>query len=163
MAQWVPKTAWRVCNLNKRYGQPYLLGGNAISEEADQYLASYATMASRSTKAKSKALRVIAAAHNVSQLNPTPGTCVIDVRQHSERKELPLSSSLVVPLHPHDILSGAANPLLPYDKVKTKLFIVSSSTQRGVNVLSSLRRWGYHQCTVVDYTFAFDLLSELKS
>lgn len=159
MAQWVPKTAWRVSNLNKRYGQPYVTRGNFFSEQTECYSASYAS-AFHQKRAREKIIEACRAAQKTnagqtSAREALPGTCLIDVRDASERRRITLP--LAVPVHPHDLLSGAALPLLPWDKNQAKLFVVASTDQRGVNALAALRRWGYNDVNILDVEAAASL------
>lgn len=169
MAQWIPKTAWRVSNLNKRYGQQYVVRGAIGSEEPEHYLASYGLVMNQQHGSHEKLLKSLRKTmygennnKSVKDANsPLVATCLIDVRDFTERQQKPLSTSMVVPLHPHDILSGAANPILPSNKRDSELFVISSSTQRGVNALAALRRWGYTRTAILDYKAAATLLEEL--
>lgn len=197
MAQWIPKTAWKISNLNKRYGQQYVvqnaIGGERMSD-LGSYAVSYATAAMHQEKVREKLLKTLQSSRATTSQNPFPGACIIDVRELNEQWQFPLrlplkyssSSSLfssqsffhssssssspwVVSIHPHDILSGGAAPLLPTNKGKAELFIVASSTknyssrpaQRAVNAVAALRRWGYHNCFVLDYDVAVSLLDAL--
>lgn len=159
MAQWIPKTAWKVTNLNKRYGQQYVTRGT-LSSNAEHSLVSYAS-ATHQEETRDEVLKSFMERRSAPE-NPLPGTCFIDVRDDAERRQFPLSSELAVPLHPHDILSGAANPLLPWQKEKSELFVISSSSQRAVNALAALRRWGYRHSHVIDYDAATELFGAIE-
>eukprot|EP00796_Vickermania_ingenoplastis_P010661 gene10661-7407_t len=160
MAQWIPKTAWKVSNLNKRYGQQYLLGGSRASLDEDNHLVSYAT-ALHQKMAREKVAEVLSSSMH-HRGNPLPGSCLIDVRDDSERRSFPLPPQSAVPIHPHDLLSGAAAPLLPWNKDECELFVISASPQRAVNSLAALRRWGYSRASVLDYESAKKFLDCLS-
>lgn len=152
MAQWIPKTAWKVTNLNKRYGQQYMTRGSKGDGAA---LEAYASLNGQSLLAKDelrKRLRVIAAGGgNATQRNPFPGAVVLDLRDSSEQRLHPLNfSPLVVSVHPHDLISGAVAPILPHDTNATELFLVATATQRAVIASASLRHMGYHNVSIVD-------------
>ncbi|KAH9601289.1 hypothetical protein LSM04_000142 [Trypanosoma melophagium] len=131
MAQWIPKTAWKVSNLNKRYGPSYITSGYS----SDTIFGRVQTM------------------HDSLKLQQTlssqKGLVMIDVRDSSERRLHPVPGA--VALHHHDLLSGAACPILPPQKEESELFIVTSSQQRGVNSCMALRRWGYENVSIIDY------------
>lgn len=193
MAQWIPKTAWKISNLNKRYGQQYALLGAAGRDslsEAESYAASFATTAAHQKSAREKLRKILKSCRRKTGENFFPGSCIIDVREQVEQQQFPLTfyrssspysaasssftsdtasySSLVVSLHPHDLLSGAAAPLLPGNKRESVLFVLADSNgenkfleQRAINALAALRRWGYHNCFVLDYEVALSLIDEL--
>lgn len=193
MAQWIPKTAWKISNLNKRYGQQYALLG-AVGEdrlsETESYVASFARIAVHQKAIREKLLKALKSCRTKTEENFFPGSCIIDVREQVDQQQFPLTfsrsisphsattsslssetafyPSLVVSLHPHDLLSGAAGPLLPGNKRKSVLFVLADSNyenkfseQRAVNALVALRRWGYHNCFVLDYEVALSLLDEI--
>ncbi|CAG9567656.1 conserved hypothetical protein [Leishmania major strain Friedlin] len=141
MAQWIPKTAWKVSNLNKRYGAPYVAKGYASLDprcSLDAYSSFQQTVTSADMK---KAL--------LSIDSTSSGALVIDVRSEPERRLRPLLSPAIVALHPHDILSGAACPILPSNKERAEMFVVASEAQRAVNACTALRRWGFSRVTAV--------------
>ncbi|KAK7198319.1 hypothetical protein NESM_000789800 [Novymonas esmeraldas] len=141
MAQWIPKTAWKVSNLNKRYGTPYVMGGYG-SLEPQRSLDAYTSLQHTVTSAAVR--KACLAAGNASL-----GAVVIDVRSAPERRLRPLLSPSVVALHPHDVLSGAACPILPSNKEAAEMFVVASEAQRAVNTCTALRRWGYSRVSAV--------------
>lgn len=202
MAQWIPKTAWKVSNLNKRYGEQYVvqgaIGGGEVSSLGSSVVA-FAAAAIHQKKAREKFFKTLKLSRERTLENPFPGSCLIDVREQREQLQFPLTlcstfsssaagttaspqpffsqrasssfSSLIISLHPHDILSGAAAPLLPRNKRKAELFVVASSMgggttmnppQRAMNALAALHRWGYRNCYVLDYETAASLLDVLK-
>ncbi|GET85608.1 hypothetical protein, conserved [Leishmania tarentolae] len=135
MAQWIPKTAWKVSNLNKRYGAPYVAKGFPSLDpkcSLDAYCSLQQTVTSADVK---RALFSIGCTSS--------GALVIDVRSEPERRLRPLLSPAIVALHPHDILSGAACPILPSNKEMAEIFVVASEAQRAVNACTALRRWGF--------------------
>ncbi|AIN95333.1 hypothetical protein LPMP_040060 [Leishmania panamensis] len=141
MAQWIPKTAWTVSNLNKRYGVQYVTKGYASLDpkcNLDAYTSLQHTVTSSYLK---KALLSISCT--------SPGALVIDVRSEPERRLRPLMFSAIVALHPHDILSGAACPILPSNKEKAEIFVMASEAQRAVNTCTALRRWGFSSVSAV--------------
>ncbi|KEG13420.1 hypothetical protein DQ04_01011030 [Trypanosoma grayi] len=136
MAQWIPKTAWKVSNLNKRYGPSYITSEYAL----DSVVGSTKTV------------------HDVQKMRQMmsgqKGVVVIDVRDSVERKLYPVPGSVAI--HHHDLLSGAACPILPQQKERSELFIVASNQQRGFNCSAALRRWGYDNLFLVDYRSLVD-------
>ncbi|ESL08773.1 hypothetical protein TRSC58_03519 [Trypanosoma rangeli SC58] len=131
MAQWIPKTAWRVSNLNKRYGPSYLTAGHIPLSTFDRAPSLYDAMTLQ------------------AKLSGAEGLVMIDVRDFAERHRHPIPGA--VALHPHDLLSGAACPILPQQKEAAELFLVTSSGQRGLCSSTALQRWGYNNVVVVDY------------
>lgn len=155
MAQWIPKTAWKVSNLNKRYGTPYVTQGYAALEPGcslDAYAAAQHTVPAT---AVAKVLRAVADA--------SPGAVVIDVRSEPERRLRPLASAAVVPLHPHDVLSGAANPILPRSAAGAELFVVAVEPQRAVNTCTALRRWGFSNVSAVSVDAVADAIAAAET
>ncbi|KPI84655.1 hypothetical protein ABL78_6296 [Leptomonas seymouri] len=155
MAQWIPKTAWRVSNLNKRYGTLYMSKGYAALDPQcglDAY-------ASLQHNVSSEAVRKLIAANG----GLSAGAVVIDVRSEAERRQQPIVSSAVVALHPHDILSGAAGPILPSHKSRAEMFVVASESQRAVNACAALRRWGYKNVLAVSASAAMEALTEAEA
>lgn len=132
MAQWVPKTAWKVSNLNKRYGPSYITSGYASPGTFN-----YAPFAHTTDSLKKK-------------LSASKGLVMIDVRDLAERRRHPVPNA--VPIHHHDLLSGAACPILPRQKEISELFIITSNRQRGVNSSNALHRWGYENVFVLEYS-----------
>ncbi|EAN96123.1 hypothetical protein C3747_284g20 [Trypanosoma cruzi] len=131
MAQWIPKTAWRVSNLNKRYGPSYITSGDVpLSTFGRAPIVYDATMLKK-------------------KLSCAEGLVMIDVRDALEQQRYPVPCA--VALHHHDLLSGAACPILPREKESSELFIIASNLQRGVNSSTALQRWGYSNVFLVDY------------
>ncbi|KAG5512147.1 hypothetical protein GH5_07625 [Leishmania sp. Ghana 2012 LV757] len=154
MAQWIPKTAWMVSNLNKRYGLPYVAKGyTSLDPECslDAYSSLQQTMTSADVK---KAL--------LSTRCASSGALVIDVRSEPERRLRPLLSPVIVALHPHDILSGAACPILPSNKEMAEMFVMASEAQRAVNTCTALRRWGYSRVFVVNVDAVSGAIEEAR-
>ncbi|KAH8604239.1 hypothetical protein ERJ75_001754600 [Trypanosoma vivax] len=131
MAQWIPKTAWKVSNLNKRYGPSYDISGLASSWIYGHTGATF----------DGKSLR-----ERLSRRGCSP---IIDLRDCAERSLYPVEGS--VALHHHDLLSGAACPILPQKKESAELYVLASSEQKGVNAVTALRRWGYDNVIYIDY------------
>ncbi|KPA73166.1 putative mitochondrial hypothetical protein [Leptomonas pyrrhocoris] len=155
MAQWIPKTAWKVSNLNKRYGTPYMSKGHAALDPQHS-LDAYASLLHN---VSAEAIRnAIAAIGGLSA-----GAVVVDVRNEAERRQQPLISSAVVALHPHDILSGAAAPILPTDKNRAEVFVAASDSQRAVNTCAALRRWGYTNVSAVSASAVAEALADAQA
>jgi rhodanese-related sulfurtransferase len=155
MAQWIPKTAWKVANLNKRYGTPYMTKGYAALDSQ----CSLDAYASLQHDVSAQAIRSAIAAVG----GPDAGAVVIDVRSDAERRRQPIVASAVVALHPHDILSGAAAPVLPSNNSKAELFVLSSESQRAVNTCVALRRWGYTNVSAVSPSVVAEALAETQA
>lgn len=168
MAQWIPKTAWKVSSLNKRYGPQYSLKPN---QAKNIFVGDECTLDARSTDTgESSRAKVVAQLANIVSGKPQPSTTqlnrgnvyksvsFIDTRPSAERRLMPLDSNVAVALHPHDILSGAAVPILPWNKAETELFVVSSEAQRSANVCSALNRFGYTRVHTISYHSAMDLI-----
>lgn len=145
MAQWIPKTAWRVSSLNKRYGKQYTFGGSP--KPLEENALGFCT-ASQGIKVASNELETSLLSSQSSLSNG--GSIFIDIRSLPERQHKPLSSPLVVTLHAHDILSGAAIPVLPENKSTSKLYVVSTNVQRSVSTCIVLQRWGYLDVSYMD-------------
>ena len=86
------------------------------------------------------------------------GVPFLDVRDVSEMHRVPCPNS--IPLHLHDLQSGAATPILPTDKT-AKIVVVGttggdifkatgSATQRAVNAFNALRHLGYNNVTLAE-------------
>ncbi|EPY24911.1 hypothetical protein AGDE_11863 [Angomonas deanei] len=163
MAQWIPKTAWKVSNLNKRYGTPYLSGGKYPHLQPELQLESYAVSLGGKTDQVSIQKKILAAlTPNPAGGNPYPGAVVIDLRDLSERTLEPLESPAVVSLHHHDLLSGAALPILPRDKANAELFLVSPNSQRAVNSMTALRQWGYRKVYIADASVIAPVVKDVE-
>lgn len=155
MAQWIPKTAWKVANLNKRYGTPYMSKGYAALDPQCS-LDAYASLQHNvSAETIRNAVTAIGGA--------AAGAVVIDVRNEAERRRQPILSTAVVALHPHDILSGAAGPILPADQARAELFVLASEMQRAANTCAALRRWGYTNVSAVSATAVVEALAEAQA
>lgn len=152
MAQWIPKTAWKASNLNKRYGTQYMSTGYAALDQQSS-LDTYATLQS-SVSAETIRKAVAAAA---------AGAVVIDVRTAAQRQQLPLIGAAVVALHPHDVLSGAAGPLLPSDRSRAEMFVLAAESQRAANMCAALRRWGYTNVSAVSAAAVAEALAGTKA
>ncbi|EPY35878.1 hypothetical protein STCU_00074 [Strigomonas culicis] len=163
MAQWIPKTAWKVSNLNKRYGTPYVAGGHSSTQTADHALAAYYSLHTDKVLQSDLSKKILAALQpDPATGNRYPGAVVIDLRDRAERRHQPLPPAAALALHPHDILSGAAVPLLP-SKGEAELFLVAANRQRAVNTSAALRRWGYSRITVVSYDVASEAMKGLET
>ena len=85
------------------------------------------------------------------------GVPFIDVRDNSEMRRVPCPNS--VPIHIHDLQSGAAAPILPLDK-SAKIVVIGETgggdvfaaraNQRGMNAFNALRHMGYENVTVAE-------------
>lgn len=154
MAQWIPKTAWKITNLNKRYGQPYVTRGGASGADGP-VMDAYASLHGETLLGKDEVQRRLKAHMATAEKQQFPGALVLDLRDSSERRLRPLSfSELVISAHPHDLMSGAVAPILPYDKQAAELFLVATETQRGVNASAALRRMGYRNVSILDFETA---------
>ena len=152
MAQWIPKTAWKANNLNKRYGFDFVgvfSPGSKVpgtSVPPPNFFSStsqpqrYVLDEFRNTRCYTNA--------EIAQKYFTEQRPFLDVRDDVERQFEPLKNA--VGAHHHDLLSGAMCPVLPNDR-SSEIFVVASSRQRGVNGFNALRRWGYTNVVVIDY------------
>ncbi|CCW66643.1 unnamed protein product [Phytomonas sp. Hart1] len=162
MAQWIPKTAWKVSNLNKRYGRQYLLKGYPNLESGESFLSSYTSLHDEKSLGKASMREKIMKALQINEETPFPEAFIIDLRDRSEREHEPLNSRAVLVLHVHDILSGAALPILPERKSQTEIFLVASNAQRGVNGAAAIRRWGYQNVSVLDAATICDVINNTE-
>lgn len=174
MAQYVPKTAWKVSNLTKRYGAGFvglnsgrpMAGGSkeyfVASRQPSKFILDSEGYNSKSYSASQLEERIAAAIHANSgerritgeekQPPSSPAAAAaacsfIDLRDDAERTMLPFP--FAVALHHHDLLSGACRPLLPTD-VSSEIFVIATARQRAVNGFNALRRWGYANVVVAD-------------
>ncbi|KAG5511608.1 hypothetical protein JKF63_07204 [Porcisia hertigi] len=150
MAQWIPKTAWKVSNLNKRYGPSYVTKGY-VSLDPECSINAYSSL--QSTKTSVDVRKAL-----LSTGCTPSGPLLIDVRSASERRLRPLLSPKIVTLHPHDILSGAARPILPTDVESAELFVIASEMQRAVNTCTALRRWGFSNVSAVSVDSVWEVI-----
>ncbi|KAG5487442.1 hypothetical protein LSCM1_07395 [Leishmania martiniquensis] len=155
MAQWIPKTAWKVSNLNKRYGAPYVAKGYT-SLDPECSLDAYSSLQKTITSADVRKVLL-------STSCASSGALVIDVRSEPERRLQPLLSPAIVALHPHDILSGAACPILPSNKKTAEMFVMASEAQRAVNTCTALRRWGFSRVFVVSVGAVLRAIEETRN
>lgn len=144
MAQYIPKTAWKVNNIAHRYGAAYVGLGKvqpnffASTRQPSQFFIASEGFNSKHYTPAQLQERVSTALQN---------SALIDLRDRYEREADPLTNALE--LHHHDVLSGACCPLLPSDK-STELIVVAAARQRAVNGFNALQQWGYHNVVVVD-------------
>jgi hypothetical protein len=147
MAQWIPKTAGLVNNLNKRYGHGYVgLVTKAAAAGPPNFFSSTKQpqryILDEFLNSRCYSNDELARKYFVEQ-RP-----FLDLRDVAERQFEPLTNAFAA--HHHDLLSGALVPILPVDK-SSEIFVVASSRQRGVNGFNALSRWGYQNVVVVDY------------
>ena len=143
MAQWVPKTAWRLTNLNKRYGPAYLgLGPQPPNTFAATEQPTKFVLESEGFNSKHYSSSELREKYNCGNV------AFIDLRSKHEQCALPLLKATA--LHPHDLLSGACNAILPQNK-EAELFLVATNRRRCVNGFNALRRWGFANVVVVDF------------
>lgn len=134
MAQWVPRTAWKLSNLNKRYGYSFL-GVFAKGVGASEVPRGFACrQPSTASEALLKNLYL-------------KGVPFIDVRDPGEAALRPISGS--VSLHLHDLVSGACCSILPEDRT-SEIVVFASLHQRAVNAYNALKYWGYDNVIVTD-------------
>eukprot|EP00331_Platyophrya_macrostoma_P008871 CAMPEP_0176415434 /NCGR_PEP_ID=MMETSP0127-20121128/5807_1 /TAXON_ID=938130 /ORGANISM="Platyophrya macrostoma, Strain WH" /LENGTH=154 /DNA_ID=CAMNT_0017795435 /DNA_START=66 /DNA_END=530 /DNA_ORIENTATION=- len=153
MAQFVPKTAWKVNNLTQRYGAAFV--GTKVQSPQDFF---------SSTRQPQKYV-VASESFNSKHYSSTELSkklqealrqfALIDVRDEPEARHAPIKGS--TQLHHHDILSGACLPLLPRDR-NAEIFVVASARQRSVNAFNALHRLGYENVVVMDAEAAFRAL-----
>lgn len=163
MAQWIPKTAWKVSNLNKRYGVQYMQGG--YGPQVEPVLSAYSAAGTTQSRV---AQDLLMAALDSCAASASSDVFVMDLRDAAARRYAPLSSSAISPLHPHDVLSGAVLPLLPRNRDTARIFLITdtedhhsnphggtektsaSTSARAINVSAALRRWGYQDIIPVE-------------
>jgi hypothetical protein len=150
MAQWVPKTAWRISNINKQYGVGHVgleTGAVAKNTAPVPFLAATA-QPTRAVWGDAGSSGGASEAALLQRLYRR-GAPFIDLRDADEAARFPLRNA--VALHHHDLLSGACCDVLPADKDGAELVIFASGRQRAVNGFNALRRWGYHNVVVTDF------------
>jgi hypothetical protein len=158
MAQYIPKTAWKVNNLAKRYGAGFVglhnqrtpvspPGFFASTTQPNTFMFDSEGYNSKMYDAQQLQSRVASAMQVAAGRRATSSSSFIDLRDETERQMLPLP--FAVSLHHHDLLSGACQPLLPTD-TSVEIFVIASARQRAVNGFNALRRWGYHNVVVAD-------------
>ena len=173
MAQWIPKTAWKLSNLNKVYGVgeiglhvqgagaagPYRQG---VAAPVPFHAQAYYPVPHVGAVADSNAVTTTAAAGSIDQeqlamLKRAYEAHVpfIDVRDEHEIAQKALKHALQ--LHHHDLLSGACNHILPRDRRRARLVVFSSSQQRSVNAYRALRRWGFQSVVIADAAAVLNL------
>lgn len=142
MAQYIPKTAWRVSNLSKRYGSANV---HSPSYFPSRHVSPTSVLSVEAGNSKQYDAAALLERYNERRVS------FLDVRDAVEQRVEPLRSA--VPLHLHDILSGAAKYVLPTQKEAEVVVVVSGAvgSQRGANAFHALRRWGYENITVADY------------
>lgn len=146
MSQYIPKTAWKLNNLAKTYGKGHLglinqkspvpsffastTQPNKFVFDSEGFNSKHYTKEALLEKYKHKSVSFL------------------DLRDDVEHRVEPLSRA--IPMHHHDLLSGAAKYVLPQNK-EAEIFVVASSRQRAVNGFNALKRWGYNNVAVADY------------
>ena len=155
MAQWIPKTAWRMNNLNRTYGvaelglhttAPGLRAG--VPRPPPFFAAPYRPVRAvlSATGSSAAAASEMDAARAALKRAYDAQVPFIDLRDEYDVAQKPVQRALV--LHPHDLLSGACNEILPQDKANALIVVFAASEQRAVNGLRALRRWGYENVVV---------------
>mgnify|MGYP001576593424 CR=1 FL=1 len=146
MAQWVPRTAWRVANLNKTYGAAYVglqsteapVTGSFLSVTLTRPMA--ALFPGREESSRTNLIKQLAA-------KQIP---FIDLRDEIPRRHEPIVATKSLPhvmaLHPHDLLSGACREILPVDR-NAILVVVADTERRAAAGFDALKRQGY--CNIV--------------
>lgn len=173
MSQWVPKTAWRRTNLTKTYG-PSMLGlaglqkrpgGAASGSPVDNPPPPWAHNRPLATPNPdgshgSRDERLRAAAVARLRLLYKQQAPFIDVRDASEIERDPVLP-YAVPLHVHDLLSGACEAILPRDKGSDIVVFGSvQAPQRAVNAFNALRAAGYRNAAVASVALLRDVAAE---
>jgi hypothetical protein len=174
MAQWVPKTAWKVQSLNSVYGigelglhttpprvykagtrRPVPYFASPFRPVPSVFAPTAAAVSSASASAatdKAPAEDPVRAdfANLRSQLKAAYAARVpfIDLRDDFESERKPLKRALR--LHHHDLLSGAANEILPQDRANAQIVVFASTQQRVLNGYRALRRHGFQAVTVTN-------------
>jgi hypothetical protein len=159
MAQWIPKTAWKHLNLNKLYGVGELglhTTQSGVRQGVRQQTPFLATtfrpvpvVASddKNNNNLKEARKMLKQAYDAK-------VPFIDLRDSFEAEEKPLKKALQ--LHHHDLLSGAANDILPQDRRNAQIVVFASSQQRVLNGYRALRRWGFETVLVTNYDVVCD-------
>lgn len=153
MAQYVPKTAWKVNNLTQRYGAAFV--GTKVQSPTDffsstkqpqKYVLQSESFNSKHYNANELQKKLLDASKKFA---------LIDVRDSREAQFAPIAGAVHV--HHHDVLSGACVPLLPSDR-SAEMFVVADARQRSVNTFNALQRLGYSNVVVMDSAAAFNAL-----
>ena len=144
--QWVPKTAWKK-GLTQYYGRDYV--GTLRKGDAPQQV-SQAFAGIRPDKAvwsnsNSRAYTF----QQLKEMYAEKQIPFIDLRDVGEIESQPPPKH-ALPLHHHDILSGACRELLPRDRM-AEIVVFASNQQRAVNGFNALRHHGYRNVVVADY------------
>lgn len=164
MAQWIPKTSWRLSNLNKLYGLSEIGLHNAdktqhVYKAGKQVPLPFLAVPVRPVPSAFRRKGNGAAAagdDDFSQLRAMLKTAYdaevpfLDLRDEYDINQSggPLKKALV--LHHHDLLSGACNDILPQDRKNAHIVLIASSNQRAVNGFKALKRWGFDSVVVTD-------------
>ena len=166
MAQWIPKTAWKAQNLSKIYGvgEIGLFTGDQVlppkiakpgNFQKAPFLATpfrpVPSVVPQHQQKDNSQFKEAKAALKKAYMNKVP---FIDLRDQYEMETKPLKNAL--PLHHHDLLSGAANEVLPQDRKNAQIVVFASSQQRVVNGFKALRRWGFESVVVTNYDVVAD-------
>lgn len=167
----VPKTFWRSNSIVSKYGA----AAAGVQPHGTQYLPSKVmdTVARPRIldeespipdaldevgikKAQDAYRRQLGVAHGHLVKLQKQGVPFLDVRDISEMHRVPCPNS--IPLHIHDLQSGAAAPILPLDK-SAKIVVVGvtggdalkgTASQRSVNAFNALRHMGYNNVTLAE-------------
>jgi hypothetical protein len=163
MAQWIPKTAWKNQSLNKLYGIGEL--GLHMPKEALAKAPITKTISNKAVPFMAAPFRPVPSVFTSTNESVEEGKKMlkqaydskvpfIDLRDAYEAETKPLKRA--IQLHPHDLLSGAANDILPQDRRNARLVVFASSTQRVLNGYKALRRWGFESVVVTNYDVVAD-------
>jgi hypothetical protein len=158
MAQWIPKTAWRLQNLNSLYGTANIgLHIDGVTRAKLPYKAgpsqavplTVAVPFSQHTRgsgeaSSSEGQQYLATAHR-------RGVPFLDLRDRFAAETSPVAGA--TPVHVHDLLSGACNTILPKDR-DAEIVLVSDNHQRGLNAIRALQRWGFDRIILTNATGA---------
>jgi hypothetical protein len=158
MAQWIPKTQWRLSNLNKLYGLSEIGLHNAGKASGfrpgPQRDGPFMGMPYRPVPAvrkqaagQTEAPSAFDEQREMLQRAYDAEVPFVDIRDEYEVSRSPLRKALV--FHHHDLLSGACNDILPPARKEAHLVLVASTEQRAVNGFKALRRWGFRNVVVV--------------
>ncbi|CCW65832.1 unnamed protein product [Phytomonas sp. EM1] len=163
MSQWIPKTAWKVSNLNKRYGQQYIPKGYPVAQGGELLSSSHTSLYDERALKKECVGENFMTTLKVSDANLLSEATIIDLREHSVSQREPLGLPSVLVLHLHDLLSGAALPLLPERKAQSELFLVAPNTHRAMNGAIGMRRWGYSNVSIVNAATISNPIKDIES
>jgi rhodanese-related sulfurtransferase len=158
MAQWVPKTAWRVVSLTRTYG-PQEIG--IAADHKGVAVKSTAPFFAMSIQKPLRALGFDSTTKgnlsNSALLKQLARRKVpfVDLREDFAVRSSPIAA---LPLHPHDLLSGACNDILPEDK-DAIIVVVADTHRRALSGFDALRRHGYDNVILSDTATAREALA----